>query len=104
MNNNHIACSYDLQKLKEHLQHTSKNIQKDFENSIYCNLRRDMLLVLGFSLMATVSLGVIFNWLATINYPMIVKILLFILGVLLIGIALLNPPKNFYLYLHLFLL
>lgn len=78
MNNNHIAWSYDLQKLKEHLQHISKNVQKEFKDSIYCNLRRDMLLVLGFSLMATVSLGVIFNWLATINYPMIVKILLFI--------------------------
>lgn len=78
MNNNHIACSYDLQKLKEYLQRISKNIQKEFEDSIYYNLRRDMLFVLGFSLISTVSLGVIFNWLATINYPMIVKILLFI--------------------------
>ena len=84
MNKNHIAHSYDLEKLEQHLKRTSKYLQVEFEveNRLIYTIT-ELILVLLCGTIAGFSLFAFIEWLdSSQTYPAITSIffVLFIFG------------------------
>lgn len=84
MNKNHIAHSYDLEKLEQHLKRTSKYLQVEFEveNRLIYTIT-ELILVLLCGTIAGFSLFTFIEWLDNVQpYPIITNIflVLFIFG------------------------
>lgn len=84
MNKNHIAHSYDLEKLEQHLKRTSKYLQVEFEveNRLIYTIT-ELILVLSCGTIAGFSLFAFIEWLDSIQtYSAITSIffVLFIFG------------------------
>lgn len=82
--NNNIACSYDLEKLEQHLKRTSKYLQVEFEveNRLIYTIT-ELILVLLCGTIAGFSLFAFIEWLDSVQpYPIITNIffVLFIFG------------------------
>ena len=84
MNKNHIAYSYDLERLDRHLKRTSKYLQVEFEveNRLIYTIT-ELILVLLIGTISAFSLIAFIEWLDSIQpYPTITNIffVLFIFG------------------------
>lgn len=84
MNKNHIAHSYDLEKLEQHLKRTSKYLQVEFEveNRLIYTIT-ELILLLLCGTIAGFSLFTFIEWLDNVQpYPIITNIflVLFIFG------------------------
>lgn len=78
MNKNHIAHSYDLEKLEQHLKRTSKYLQVEFEveNRLIYTIT-ELILVLLIGTIAGFSLFAFIEWLDSVQpYPIITNIFL----------------------------
>ena len=89
MNENHIACSYDLKRLERHLERTSKYLQDKYETeNRKAYLIAELILMLLCGTIAGFSLILFVEWLDSIQpYPTITNIFftLFIFGFIFIS-------------------
>lgn len=89
MNENHIACSYDLKRLERHLERTSKCLQYEYEteNRMAYTIT-ELILVLLCGTIAGFSLFLFVVWIDSIQpYPIVTNIflVLFLFGLALIS-------------------
>ena len=89
MNENHIACSYDLKQLERHLERTSKHLQYEYEteNRMAYTIT-ELILVLLCGTIAGFSLFLFVVWIDSIQpYPIVTNIflVLFLFGLALIS-------------------
>lgn len=89
MNKNHIAHSYDLERLERHLERTSKYLQVEFEveNRLIYTIT-ELILVLLIGSISAFSLIAFIEWLDSVQpYPIITSIffVLFIFGLAFIS-------------------
>ena len=89
MNENHIACSYDLKRLERHLERTSKYLQYEYEteNRMAYTIT-ELILVLLCGTIAGFSLFLFVVWIDSIQpYPIVTNIffVLFIFGLAFIS-------------------
>lgn len=89
MNENHIACSYDLKRLERHLERTSKHLQYEYEteNRMAYTIT-ELILVLLCGTIAGFSLFLFVVWIDSIQpYPIVTNIflVLFLFGLALIS-------------------
>ena len=89
MNENHIACSYDLKRLERHLERTSKYLQYEYEteNRMAYTIT-ELILVLLCGTIAGFSLFLFVVWIDSIQpYPIVTNIflVLFLFGLALIS-------------------
>lgn len=84
MNKNHIAYSYDLERLERHLERTSKYLQYEYETENRMTYTiTELILVLLIGTIAGFSLFAFIEWLDSIQpYPIFTNIffVLFIFG------------------------
>lgn len=89
MNENHIACSYDLKRLERHLERTSKYLQYEYEteNRMAYTIT-ELILVLLCGTIAGFSLFLFVVWIDSIQpYPIVTNIFL---ALFLFGLALIS--------------
>lgn len=89
MNENNIACSYDLKRLERHLERTSKYLQYEYEieNRMTYTIT-ELVLVLLSGTIAGFSLFLFVVWLDSVQpYPIVTNIflVLFLFGLALIS-------------------
>lgn len=89
MNENHIACSYDLKRLERHLERTSEHLQYEYEteNRMAYTIT-ELVLVLLSGTIAGFSLFLFVAWIDSIQpYPIVTNIffVLFIFGLAFIS-------------------
>lgn len=89
MNENHIACSYDLKRLERHLERTSKYLQYEYETENRMTYTiTELVLVLLCGTIAGFSLFLFVVWIDSIQpYPIITNIflVLFLFGLAFIS-------------------
>lgn len=89
MNENNIACSYDLKRLERHLERTSKYLQYEYETENRMTYTiTELVLVLLSGTIAGFSLFLFVVWIDSIQpYPIVTNIflVLFLFGLALIS-------------------
>lgn len=79
MNENNIACSYDLKRLERHLERTSKHLQYEYETENRMTYTiTELVLVLLSGTIAGFSLFLFVAWIDSVQpYPIVTNIFLF---------------------------
>lgn len=89
MNENNIACSYDLKRLERHLERTSKHLQYEYETENRMTYTiTELVLVLLSGTIAGFSLFLFVAWIDSVQpYPIVTNIflVLFLFGLALIS-------------------